>query len=447
MPVLANYYRPSSLSIPRYLAEKVVDKARSALGSYMKRKISQVWNSGYGRKKFRGSNVARPSGRNSIRFYPKRRSTYRRRYRRRFNRRRPLKTTVFRRRRPMRKYNQGALSLRGLASGDRLPELAFGRCRYVGAPTPMDFDGGTIYVNKTIMINNIVRPFVYSVSTDTDHSVRYYGLYNLLYGRYAVLGARIKIRIVPSLFTVAPIGETSLYGVDAIRSSSTTQATANYNPTGYWYVRLCLINASGQVVEGHPVNLADDVIQPWSHAADLMGDRSVAWSRDGRVWNTGIKERMGANNELLVRERYLSTATGFSKGVTLTYKYSAKKQWKDKDILVESTSGHWANIKYDGSNTWQPRDMAFLRIGYVSFNGNSVHYRYPMHMPFYATTEIDYYCAFRDPVDPHSLETALTGNLATRNATSDNAEQEYMEVKVREEDEMFSDEEEEEEVE
>ena len=51
MPTLANYYRPGSLGIPRYVANRVIDKARSVIGGYMKRKATQFWNSGYGRKK------------------------------------------------------------------------------------------------------------------------------------------------------------------------------------------------------------------------------------------------------------------------------------------------------------------------------------------------------------------------------------------------------------
>lgn len=50
MPTLANYYRPGSLGIPRYVANRVIDKARSVIGGYMKRKATQFWNSGYGRK-------------------------------------------------------------------------------------------------------------------------------------------------------------------------------------------------------------------------------------------------------------------------------------------------------------------------------------------------------------------------------------------------------------
>lgn len=299
-----------------------------------------------------------------------------------------------------------------------MPEVAFGRAKYISAPKQTSFSSniGIEGYDRRIGINNVVRPYGGNTGPDA-HSVRYAGLYNLLYKQYCVLGAKLRLKITPAMFsTETNAGGVGLYGIDRIRQDSnpaTPSVYANYNPQGYFYIRIATYNSTG-IIEGHSTaGPEDDIMTPiWAHPADFFNDRTVTWSRDYRRWYTGIEENVASDNTLLVRKRTLNTVTGGRNPSSyITFNYSAKKQFEIKEV-VNVNSGHWANLAYDGAGNHIPQYRAYLQYGYVSFTDNGPVFRYPMDMPFYVTTEIDYYCAFRVPIEPHELE----DNVTTLNA-------------------------------
>lgn len=341
-----------------------------------------------------------------------------------------------RNKRKMRRFNRGKFSVRSFMSGDRLPELSFGRCRFIAAPKEESYTDSSVTplgYGNTIMVNGIVRPYALISSGPTAHSVRYYGLYNLLYKRYCVLGAKIKVRINPSMFTTATFGANefkTLYEIDKVRynklNNNVVPDYAIANPNGYWYMRISMVDINGNVVLGHPLapNESDVMTTIWSHPADFFNDRTVTWSRDRRTWQTGMEETIAKNSEGAwqygPRIRTINTSMGGRNPTTyLTYKYSAKKMWEDKDIL-KPDSPHWATVAYNsGTLSHVPLAKAYVRYGYITWNNVQPFFYYPLDTSFWTTTEIDYYCGFRDPIEPHELENSLAAQQALKNRTAE----------------------------
>jgi len=411
--------------------------------------------------------------------FVRRRNVRRRRTVRRRRSSRPVKS-LFRSRGRIRRSNTGGFNVNNIMrTGNSLPQTAFGSCKLVVA-AQQHYLGGAIdaYMGsgyaaggryndgrRTICLSTLQYPYAWYQDSSLLQYIRAYGLYRLLYKKYMVLGAKVKIRLTPGLFPLrntqnpddgysSSIPAQPKFTENAVDNPSTwdqvinnaatfatARTTLDSSPNGYFYIRVCVqrFNENGFAVPdpfvdiGHrmlwtdgagpttrivPYGEVDTV--PWQSLPDFLGDRTVAYSRDRRSWQVGLQDTpavIGANTfaSMVTQSRFVSTnVSGKRPATVLTYKYSLKKLMKDSDPM-RSGSPFWRSIDAaplsSTNNTLSslmlnfPRQDVFLRYGYVWFDPvtGDPQYHYQLPIPFAAQTEIDYYCAWRDPVDIHDL--------------------------------------------
>lgn len=419
----------------------------------------------------------------------------------RLRRRNPvIRRSLFRSRGRIRRFNTGNFNVNTIMRyGQSLPQTAFGPCKFVVA-TQQHVLHGVVNNNnpsspgyqyndgrRTIVLSNLVKPYGWWQDSQLLQYIRCFGLFRLLYKRYIVLGAKVRIRLTPGMLPLryeAAAGQFRYpatgppYGMPNVGvptgggelgfrewnqqlNNAGFALTAglpaynpylNTNPNIYWYVRVCLnqFSDNGTVITdpdvdiGHPM-LANSVYNtvpfintmgeyaavPWSSLTDFLGDRTVAYSRDRRRWNTssgvagsGPINQAGGGTDLVATATSLFSANFNARtgATTLRYNYSLKKLIKDKNPLRRD-SPFWRNI--DEASLSQlsvggaaldnfPRQEVTLRYGCVWFDPatGSPQFHYPIPVGFTAQTEIDYYCAWRDPVDIDTLNDPNLGDPA-----------------------------------
>lgn len=382
-----------------------------------------------------------------------------RRFRRRVSLRRPRfrrrrGNTLFRNRRRMRRFNTGRLNFnRILASGDTLPQTAFGRVtystgsiRYIFAAegeTTNTYTAGSYGASamRTICLNDMGRvlsPLAANfVPALAQPHFRYFGLYNIFYKRYQVLGSRLVIRLSPGLFL--PVSNPPFTGTNNKGHvyQNNPADTANpprflsdptsgfvspgpmenslYSPNsnGYWYIRVATNgNALDSTLSvGHPVDVGEEDAVPWQRVSDFLGDRTVTYTRDMRNFEVGYNQIPSGTGWVVGSS--IKTVVGSRKvSAVLTYNFSAKKLFKDVNLL-SPTSRQWLAVNHDVLNF--PYQRAFVRFGYVQFSTETGFpmFHYPMPLPFIAQIEMKYYNAWRDPVDLSTLSGSGAGALRT----------------------------------
>ena len=117
------------------------------------------------------------------------------------SRRRGGRGTIFKNRRKMRRFNTGGLNFnRILSRGDSLPQTAFGRVTYATGSIRYilsylqgsNYSAGGQYTSgmRTLCVNDMFNQWDTSyLPVLASPHFRYFGIYNLFYGRYMVLGS------------------------------------------------------------------------------------------------------------------------------------------------------------------------------------------------------------------------------------------------------------------
>lgn len=334
-----------------------------------------------------------------------RKPAFRRRRVKRYNRRR-VKST-FRNRKRMSKPQRGLNLLRALVTGEQLPEVTFAKMRFVApqvqyylTDTSGEYSTGGFAApsRRTFCINNLVKPCVASLIAPV---VNYKGIWNALYSDYLVLGAKCHVVLRKSNLMNA-------YNIAGPLENVGTAMTITPTPNGYWYFRY----QYGPY--GHPINLADEpsygVVAPWQNIVDFLNDTSVSYSRDMRTWYAGAQEtRSGTVGTYpAIPSRNVLFRHSTRDAIHLTYRFSAKKMFKDptmldprKNVAALSSLDYWNSL----SSTADPQHPVYIRFGYVSFDGSgAAHYSYPDPCTFFGQITIDYFTALKGPIDPKDTQ-------------------------------------------
>lgn len=425
------------------------------------------------------------------RYVKRRRSS---RFRRSSMRRRNpiIRRSLFRSRGRIRKHNTGVLNVNSIMRyGQSLPQTAFGPCKFVVASQQHILHGVVNNNNpsspgyppndgrRTLLLSNLVSPYGWWQDSQLPQYIRCYGLYRLLYKRYIVLGAKVKIRLQPGILPLRyqsaagefripaagpPFGQVNVAapgGVTELGQRVWDQVTNNVsfsllpglgtynpflntNPNIYWYVRVCLntFTDNGNVANdpdlqiGHPMltnslyntsyyvnTLGEYQAVPWESLTDFLGDRTVAYSRDRRRWTTNdgpTASGFHSSDVGLGSSFFQGTFSSKTGATTLRYNYSLKKLIKDKNPL-RFDSPFWRSLDEPRLSQYAtsaapienfPRQEVTLRYGCVWFDPTTgrPQFHYPFPIGFMAQTEINYYCAWRDPVNIDTLNDPALGD-------------------------------------
>lgn len=427
--------------------------------------------------------------------YVKRRRTVRSR-RSKYRRRAPLiRRSLFRSRGKIRRHNTGALNVNTIMRyGNSLPQTAFGACK-LAVPSQQHILTGRVnnneitapgqYMNdgrRTLMLSTITNPYGWWQDTSLVQNIRCFGLYRLLYKRYIVLGAKVKIRLSSGLMPLRfrgvsmthyalpvnglPFGSPNLNipgstdlnnrtwdqtlndgGFNPIPDTHQGNPYMNVNPNIYFYVRVCLtkFSANGTVeydpdtAIGHRMlrtntgggvewidTSGEQTSVPWTSIVDFLGDKTVAYSRDRRTWNTsngpvssGFYDPITTTGSG-VQSHFSGSFNARKQVTTLRYNYSLKKLTKDNNPLRDN-SPFWRDIDQQRLTMYYtggapiadfPRQEFTLRYGCVWFDPDTglPQFHYPYPVPFSAQTEINYYCAWRHPTNISLLNNPNLGN-------------------------------------
>lgn len=353
---------------------------------------------------------------------------FRRRYRRRASfrfRRRFVRRTRFRRRRTFRRFRfrrntfarktgyrrvrrrqranaRGSIRslYRKMITGESLPYIAFGKARLNQVFT----QNFTPTITQPTYVLNSLAPQVLTGATD----INYNGLYNLLYQEYLVLGAKLRLKIIPN--TPPALGSDAT----RINQQTTGNSTAN-GSNGYWYLRYYYpgrVAGDTDSIIGVPITnqeATDSVLAArWAREIDFLQDRSVVFSRDGRSWYTALHESRNDANDAYLNLTSELGVWNRDKGVTLSFGFSARKIYRMPSIL----SGASGQASTDENPFWAPFNSdpsvpLMVRLGYVSFfyqAGTPTLRFYPtLSQSFKIYGAIDYFCAFRRPTDTSTL--------------------------------------------
>lgn len=375
----------------------------------------------------------------------RRRPRFRRRYGRRVFRRRRLfrgrrrfRSTFKRRQKRVRVNARGSIRslYRKMVVGASLPWIAFGKCRYAGVSRWTSSIYGTNpsdnYIPATYQLNSLVG----NAQTNAGN-INYFGLFNVLYEQYIVLGAKISIHLSPQIMpsigsATAPLPDIYTAGVPG----------TNVYP-GYFYLRYFYPGMDGDpesqvgvlVDTNNPDSANTALAARWDREIDFLQDKSVVYTRDFRRWYSALHENYsGSTAGTKNRElgAYLSP-----KGTKLVFKFSAKKMYRLKSLISDSfangsTNPFWADFGTD------PSIPFFIRFGYVSFNylatgpeAQTLQFNYPVRMDFRSQVEVDYYCAFRRPLESAStrsldkVQEVISSRLARRAVLSPIPEEDH----------------------
>lgn len=415
-----------------------------------------------------------------------------------YRRRAPLiKRSLFRSRGKIRRNNTGSLNVNTIMRyGHSLPQTAFGSCK-LAIPSQQHILTGTVNNatftapgyqcndgRRTLLLSTITNPYGWWQDTSLIQNIRCFGLYRLLYKRYMVLGAKVKIRLSAGLLPLRvedgstggwrmsanglPFGSPRI--VDPTGTELTnrtwdqvltgqafplipdlpiTNPFKNTNPNIYFYVRICLtkFDETGQVVYDPDVelghrqlrnnsNLGNTYIDttgeqtsvPWTSIVDFLGDKTVAYTRDRRKWNTSngpvnsgfYSSENGFNNQDGFQSYFSGSFNARTQVTTLRYNYSLKKLTKDNNPL-RVNSPFWRDVdqprlsQYNtgvGPLTDFPREEFSIRYGCVWFDPDTglPQFHYPYPVAFTAQTEVNYYCAWRKPTNISTLNNPNLGN-------------------------------------
>lgn len=384
----------------------------------------------------------------------KRRTSYRRRrtFRRRrstrfrsrrvFRRRRFTKRKSFRRRIPStfrRRQKKPRRNMRGsmmnlgrkMVVGQSLPFIGFGRCRYSGVyQFPMTGTNTNLCNTSTWQVNQVGGSFMSGVG-----EFNYSSIYKLLYKEYLVLGTKIKINLQPSLI------RTLTSSTQKLNDQGSGEPGTTIWP-GYWYLRVYYPGLSAitdpdsrmgvPISMTVPDNSNSDLAARWKREIDFLNDRSVIYTRDMRSWYYGLHESaVGTTFNSLSRELGVHVK---ARGPSLIYKFSAKKMYRQKNLLA----GHFArtDANFNAANPFwaewnqSPLVPVFIRFGYVRFdysvNGpesQTLHWVPPVLNDYRAQVEIDYALALRVPTNTDDLRDAeVTADLMSKRALAEKAE-------------------------
>lgn len=429
---MASYLKYANRAATALRAGKdLYDEARpyvDAISSGLKRLRTTSTSKGVGR---RSSSLGRAVRRH---FRGRRKRSYRviRRRSRRYRKIRrlkrlvppmPRKTVYQRRRKGIRRGNQGMLSLQyRLQSGSTLPEQTFARVYYRGSSsvhfrtlvtdTPSNQQFKISVGERTFVLNDISgSPWnENSISNNmTDNGlagvIMYKSFWESIYRQYMVLGAKMKICIRPTVYPsqVAQMINASPYG-------STVPMEAQ---PGYYYARVYYHRAMGggstsvgNESVGYPIRNQAGQDDPgtenyWPHLRDFLSDNTVTWKKD----RTSLRTKIHVHRDLSLGSTtgtsswYPSSGASYeletsNRNIYLNVNFSAKKNFMTKDILVNGT---W--------NTWDTQldDMYrfYVRFGYIGFNQDgNVAYHIPIDRGPERSVSVDisYFIALRDPL-------------------------------------------------
>lgn len=405
--------------------------------------------------------------------YPSRRRKYATRSRK-FPRRRKsgIRRSLFRSRGRIRRNNTGRLNVNTVMRyGQSLPQTAFGPCKLVIASQQHYLAGQTMCSNlsaagrhyndgrRTLCLTTLTSPYAFYQDSSVLQHIRCFGLYRLLYKRYMILGAKVRIRLSQGTTSIRhkdtasgeywaspnpPFGmpllgnpsggedTTATWNQQVIAGSwtippeySLSNPFFHTNPNLYWYVRVCAQEfdpATGLPTLNPDVDIGHQMISagvnrldttgdmsscPWSSLVDFLGDRTVSYSRDRKTWSSSNQSVVsGATNA------FAMLMSGRRPSCTLKYNFSLRKLLKDKNLL-RASSPFWRHIDEPRRSApfvtpgypLGPRQDVFLRFGCIWFDPDTgfPQYHYPLPLPFMAQTEVDYFCAWRDPTDINVL--------------------------------------------
>ncbi|MEM1832428.1 MAG: hypothetical protein QXJ97_12980 [Desulfurococcaceae archaeon] len=251
----------------------------------------------------------------------------------------------------------------------------------------------------------------YSTDPSFQGQIMYKNLWLTLYNSYQILGAKLRIRMKPSVYP-------SLIGGPGINTSETissdSQVPLNAQP-GYYYARVFYkrqqpggdINRADWV--GHPIHpvfsfgpQADKWHEDyWPHERDFLSDSTVTWKRDTSSIRTKIHWHRNnvVNPTTAAYEPLPSSSTSYelecsNRPVTLTVKFSAKKHFMMKDALRNGYWNEW-NSQLDDSLRF------YVRFGYIGFHNDGTQaYHIPIDRVIERVVDIDisYFAALRDPL-------------------------------------------------
>lgn len=325
----------------------------------------------------------------------------------------PKKSVYERKRKTMRRYNSGKLSLQQrLQNGGALPNTTFARLFWRGsraiafgciAPgAPVGTSSAQVRI-RTMCLNDISQSPNYAASL--NQPITYAPMWKSLYNKFLVLGAKLKVKINPTYY---PERFATTTNTD---STSDSKVPRDAQP-GYWYIRAYYKrNKDGEGEVGHPIKPSADGEDPhqenwWPNLREFLSDPTVTYVKDV----TNVKTKMHVHHTANILDNASGPisnppTTNFSyeietstKPVYLTCNFSAKKHFQDKNTLTDRDF-----ISWDESLAIDQRFE--VRFGYIGFNsvGNVAY-----HIPIDRNTnrmcemEVQYFVALREPkITPH----------------------------------------------
>lgn len=338
----------------------------------------------------------------------------------------------------VRRHNTGPLQLQQrIQSGDSLPQMTFARLQWRGScglPFAVGYDpspSATSINTRSFILNELNEngPCLGTVANFT-HGPTYLPLWRSLYKEYLVLGSKFTVKINPLIQSKS---------IAAKGTSSTTinNIVPDGAQPGYWYARVTYVRNPGGADPkriGSPIEPGSGSLNDlktenlWSSLRDFLTDPTVTYKKDRTVVRNKLHQHHAGDlstqtNGVLNTKSTTSFTTEIessNKPVTLTLKFSAKKDFKDKNILRNFPFMEWDeslanNYRYS------------IRFGYIGFDTTGlIKYHIPVDRQVEKFCEIDisYFVALRDPmINPNNSTLPPASRMADLNQLIEDEEE------------------------
>lgn len=314
----------------------------------------------------------------------------------------------------VRRNNTGPLQLQSrIQSGDSLPNMTFARLQWRGSAglnmaVGRGANPGSTQVNsRSFCLNELssTGPCLESVVT-FNHGPTYMPLWQSLYKEYMVLGTKFTVKINPMIQSenIATKAQTGNPNFDVV-------VPTNAQP-GYWYIRVNYKRNTPLDEIGYPIapGAASSIDikseNYWASLREFLSDPTVSYKKDRTVVRNKLHQHhTGDLGTSALGHVSTNTTSSFSteiessnRPITLSVKFSAKKDFKDKNIINNFPWTEW------NTNLADPYRF-HVRFGYIGFNANgTVAYHIPVDRQTTKFCEVDiqYFVGLREPnIGPH----------------------------------------------
>lgn len=320
---------------------------------------------------------------------------------------------------PVRRHNTGPLQLQSrLQSGDSLPNMTFARLKWRGSGGLSFATNSAQDVGRRSFCLNELSANGPALATHSglDHGPTYLPLWEKLYEEYMVFGSKFTVKISPMVQSTLIAAKTQTGG------TAFYSVPANAQP-GYWYIRVYYKRNTPSDEIGYPIQpgtstTIDDKLEDyWPSLREFLSDPTVTYKKDRTVVRNKLHQHhtgdLGSTTSGNIPTNSTSSFSteieSHNKPVTLSIKFSAKKDFKDKNIMQNFP---WMDFNSSLADPYR----FHVRYGYIGFNSNgNVAYHIPVdrQVSKFCETEIEYFVGLRNPlIGPHTETMPASNRMA-----------------------------------